>query len=137
VIPSERHTTSLREIGALPELPRCTNELPEMAVPFPFVLRLAGIGSLLTNGEGVRESQRIGPTVAEERDLKCNCPPNSTIFFGTPTYQNGFGLSCASNQYSPLTHSLCSSTASLRVRHDRWLLGLLAASFGHLQTAAA
>src|SRR5450631_2551943 len=24
------------EVGALPELPRCANELPEMAVPLPF-----------------------------------------------------------------------------------------------------
>jgi hypothetical protein len=64
-----------------------------------------------------------------------------------PFYQNGFGLSCASNQRTTVPERIISFAAHpqlvqqhrqlARDRYDGSLLGPLSASFRHLQTPAA
>src|SRR5260370_41841945 len=62
-------------------------------------------------------------------------------------YQNGLRLSCASNQWATVPEWIISFAAHPQLvqqhrqlprhRHKRSLLGVLAASFGHLQTPPA
>jgi hypothetical protein len=134
---------SIPSFGSLEDSPRSVAILPSALVVEHHWLG-ASWAFLVSVGAATWMSLSGSALADQEPDL-CRSHPNSAIFFGIPTYQNGLG--CASNQLAAVTERVVDFAADpqfvqqhrqlSRHRHDRSLLGLLAASFRHLQTPAA